>query len=354
MISKTQLFLEHALVTKAVFHRVFHNSPDPKSANNGIKNRVARPFQYSSPRPNFTQFPIYHASHAKPIRKRLMYVSLSRLTLRAKCQAGKPDQRESSDIEPPAKSPYTSRLIDQSNYRTQERASTPVTSHLNAPHGGKLVDLTVSASRAAEIKAQSRDWPSWDLTPRQICDLEMLCNGSFSPLTGFMKKADYESVCSKMRLADGTLWTMPITLDVSKEFAEKIKPGQYIALRDAEGVMLAVINAEDIWEPNREQEAEQVFGTQEHRAPGRQLLDEPEQAGLHRRQSRVPAASAPLRLQVAPQHAEATPRRVRQARLDARSSPSKPATRCTAPTTSSRSAPRRKKARICSSTRSSA
>ena len=136
-----------------------------------------------------------------------------------------------------------------------------MTSHLNAPHGGKLVDLQVSASRAKEIKDQSRDWPSWDLTPRQICDLEMLSNGSFSPLTGFMKKADYESVCSKMRLADGTLWTMPITLDVSKEFAEKMKPGQYIALRDGEGVMLAVIKAEDIWEPNREQEAEQVFTT---------------------------------------------------------------------------------------------
>ena len=54
-----------------------------------------------------------------------------------------------------------------------------------------------------------------------------------------MKKADYEAVCSKMRLADGTLWTMPITLDVSKEFAEKIKPGDHIALRDAEGVMRA-------------------------------------------------------------------------------------------------------------------
>ena len=122
-----------------------------------------------------------------------------------------------------------------------------MTSHLNAPHGGKLVDLHVSPSRAKEIKEQSRDWPSWDLTPRQLCDLEMLCNGSFSPLTGFMKKADYESVCSdKMRLADGTLWTMPITLDVSKEFAEKIKPGDHIALRDAEGVMLAVIKAEDI------------------------------------------------------------------------------------------------------------
>jgi sulfate adenylyltransferase len=142
-----------------------------------------------------------------------------------------------------------------------------VSSHLIAPHGGALVDLTVSPQRAAEIKEQSRDWPSWDLTPRQICDLELLCNGGFSPLKGFMGKADYESVCSKMRLADGTLWPMPITLDVSKEFAENLKPGTNVALRDAEGVMLAVIKVQDIWEPNREAEAKSVFGTNDTTHP---------------------------------------------------------------------------------------
>ena len=112
-----------------------------------------------------------------------------------------------------------------------------------------------------------------------------------------------------MRLADGTLWTMPITLDVSKEFSEKLKKGDYVALRDAEGVMLAVIHVEDIWEPNREQEAEQVFGTKGTDAPGRQLFDEPEQAGLHRRQRRVPAASAPLRLQ---DRSATTPKELRE------------------------------------------
>ena len=98
-----------------------------------------------------------------------------------------------------------------------------VTSHLIAPHGGKLVDLCVSSDRATQIKNESRDWPSWDLTPRQVCDLELLCNGGFSPLTGFMVKADYDSVCDKMRLKDGTLWPMPITLDVSQEFADKVR-----------------------------------------------------------------------------------------------------------------------------------
>jgi sulfate adenylyltransferase len=136
-----------------------------------------------------------------------------------------------------------------------------VSSHLIAPHGGTLVDLTVSPDRVAETKDQSRDWPSWDLTPRQLCDLELLCNGGFSPLKGFIGKADYESVCDKMRLTNGTLWPIPITLDVSKEFAERLRPGNDVALRDAEGVMLAVIHVEDIWQPDRKSEAERVFGT---------------------------------------------------------------------------------------------
>ncbi len=142
-----------------------------------------------------------------------------------------------------------------------------MTSHLIAPHGGTLVDLTVSPERAAEIKSHSRDWPSWDLTPRQLCDLELLSNGGFSPLTGFMTKADYDSVCEKMRLADGTLWPMPITLDVAQEFADKLKKGDKVALRDAEGVMLAVVHVEDVWAPDREAEAKAVFGTTDQKHP---------------------------------------------------------------------------------------
>src|SRR4051794_32412141 len=74
--------------------------------------------------------------------------------------------------------------------------------HLIAPHGGTLIDLMADADRGAELKAASRDWPSWDLTPRQFCDLELLLNGGFSPLTGFMKRADHDAVCDTMRLAD--------------------------------------------------------------------------------------------------------------------------------------------------------
>ena len=79
--------------------------------------------------------------------------------------------------------------------------TTQKTSHLVPPHGGELINLILDREHAAETKAASRDFPSWDLTPRQVCDLEMLLNGGFSPLTGFMNKADYESVCSDMRSA---------------------------------------------------------------------------------------------------------------------------------------------------------
>src|ERR1700683_5375505 len=117
---------------------------------------------------------------------------------------------------------------------------TATISHLIAPHGGELVQLQVPAARAAELKAHSRQWPSWDLTARQLCDLELLMSGGFSPLRGFMNQADYEGVCHDMRLASGVLWPMPITLDVSEEFAKKLTPGSSkVALRDAEGVMLA-------------------------------------------------------------------------------------------------------------------
>src|SRR5881227_4258975 len=88
--------------------------------------------------------------------------------------------------------------------------------HLPVAHGGELVDLYVGPERRAEIKFESRGLPSWDLTARQMCDLELLMNGGFSPLRSFLGQKDYDSVCSKMRLADGTIWPMPIMLDVNE------------------------------------------------------------------------------------------------------------------------------------------
>ncbi|MGA8621527.1 MAG: hypothetical protein WB660_23750, partial [Candidatus Sulfotelmatobacter sp.] len=99
---------------------------------------------------------------------------------------------------------------------------TASTSHLILPHGGKLVELIAQPERASELKANSKQWPSWDLTARQLCDLELLLTGGFSPLRGFMSRADYEGVCHNMRLTDGMLWPVPVTLDVTEEFAQKL------------------------------------------------------------------------------------------------------------------------------------
>ncbi|MEE9180924.1 MAG: bifunctional sulfate adenylyltransferase/adenylylsulfate kinase [Vicinamibacteria bacterium] len=143
-----------------------------------------------------------------------------------------------------------------------------MSTHLVEPHGGSLQNLIVSEGRRAEIQAASRDWPSWDLTARQLCDLELLLNGAFSPLTGFMGRADYEKVSESMRLADGTLWPIPNTLDVTEELAKSLQSGSTLALRDPEGVMLAALHVDDVWQPDRTAEAEAVYGTANVEHPG--------------------------------------------------------------------------------------
>ena len=144
--------------------------------------------------------------------------------------------------------------------------------HLISPHGGELVDLLATPERVGALRAASREWPSWDLTPRQLCDLELLLNGGFSPLHGFMSRAEYESTCCRMRLRDGTLWPIPITLDVSEELARSISPGSMLALRDPEGAMLAALHVEQAWKPDRVEEAKQVYGTTSCEHPGVEYL----------------------------------------------------------------------------------
>ena len=126
----------------------------------------------------------------------------------------------------------------------------------------------VDNKKAVQIKLDAIGYQSWDLTQRQLCDIELLLNGSFSPLAGFMNRADYERVVEEMRLADGGLWPIPVTLDVSREFSAKLKSGEIIALRDAEGVPLALLTVEDIWEPDLRREAREVFGTEDELHPG--------------------------------------------------------------------------------------
>jgi len=120
----------------------------------------------------------------------------------------------------------------------------------------------------------------------------VLMNGAFSPLTGFMTREDYTPVCRDMRLADGTLWPIPITLDVSDDFAAGVSVGDQIALRDPEGVMLAVLNIEDKWQPDRAEEARQVFGTDNPEHPGVAYLLE--QSGNSYLGGRVEGLSLPV------------------------------------------------------------
>ena len=138
---------------------------------------------------------------------------------------------------------------------------------MQLPNLVPIPELYVSYESAQKLKLEAADLPSWDLTPRQICDLELLMNGGFNPLKGFLGEADYNSVVESMRLADGTLWPMPITLDVSQNFADSIADGQDIALRDQEGVILAIMSVSDSWTPDKAREAEKVFGADDSAHP---------------------------------------------------------------------------------------
>ncbi len=136
------------------------------------------------------------------------------------------------------------------------------------PHGGVLKELYLALADAAEEKARAQHYESWDLSQRQMCDVELLLNGGFSPLEGFLGQSDYEHVCESMRLADGTLWPMPVTLDVTEAFADEVEIGQHLALRDPEGVLLAVMTVSDKWVPDRRREAVAVFGSDDVAHPG--------------------------------------------------------------------------------------
>jgi sulfate adenylyltransferase len=163
---------------------------------------------------------------------------------------------------------------DGSQYRSgampdlKEVSSCRTPDHLNPPHGGELVDLLAAPERVSELQQLSWHWPSWDMTARQLCDIDLLMNGGFSPLRGFMNRLDYEGTCSRMRLKDGTLWPIPITLDVTEDFARKIGPGSTVALRDPEGVMLAILHVEEVWKPDRMAEAGMVYGAATTTHPG--------------------------------------------------------------------------------------
>jgi len=140
------------------------------------------------------------------------------------------------------------------------------------PHGGELKNLYLPAEEAEAEKQAAREYASWDLTERQLCDIELLLNGAFSPLDGFLNKDDYDSVIETMRLKSGTLWPIPITLDVTEDFAKDLKSGDKLALRDLEGVILATLDVSDVWTPDFDTEAEGVYGTTDSKHPAVNFL----------------------------------------------------------------------------------
>src|SRR2546423_8830329 len=137
-----------------------------------------------------------------------------------------------------------------------------------APTRPLPVPLLASTARRRELQTLARAMVGRAPAERPRCGLDRLITGAMSPLSGLLGRADYESVCDRMRLADGTLWPMPITLDVPAEIAGRVGPGDGLALREPGGALLGVLWIEDVWAPALRAEAEAVFRTTSDAHPG--------------------------------------------------------------------------------------
>ncbi len=131
------------------------------------------------------------------------------------------------------------------------------------PYGGRLINLVVSHEEREELLAESSRLPSIQISMRSLCDLELLATGGFSPLTGFMGRADYERVLEEMRLADGTLWPIPVTLPVEQSRFGSDR----IVLRDVHNNPLAIMEVSEVYPWEAEREALAVAGTTDPRHP---------------------------------------------------------------------------------------
>lgn len=137
--------------------------------------------------------------------------------------------------------------------------------NLIAPYGGKLVNLMVEAEECAELMVQASHLPSVKISARAMCDLELLASGGFSPLDRFMGKADYERVLTEMRLKNGTLFPIPVTLPLNEE--DLPKWGEAITLADARNNPLAIMQLEEVYPYDPQREARLVLGTTDPRHP---------------------------------------------------------------------------------------
>ena len=139
------------------------------------------------------------------------------------------------------------------------------TADLISPYGGRLVNLLVEGTERTELLEFANTLPSIQLTPRSLCDIELLAVGAFSPLDRFMGKADYTRVIEEMRLSNGTLFPIPITLPLVDP--APISRGQSISLRSSKNELIAVMKIEEIFAWDLEREAGLVYGTTDSRHP---------------------------------------------------------------------------------------
>ncbi len=148
-------------------------------------------------------------------------------------------------------------------------------SSLIEPHGGTLVNRLVNQAEAAELARKAESLPVITLSAKQACDLEMIAIGAFSPLTGFVGQKDFESICRNMRLADGTVWPIPITLAVDDEVKATLTVGSQAALKHSDGTLLAVIDIKEIYPHDKKLEIPNVFRTEDEAHPGvKAVMDE--------------------------------------------------------------------------------
>ena len=136
------------------------------------------------------------------------------------------------------------------------------------PHGKTLVSFHLSADELSEYSELSNNISSLTLSLKQQCDLEMISNGAFSPISTFNNQKDYEEILLKNKLSNGLVWPIPIVLDVPDQFLKSLDKNEYISLRNTEGFLLAILKAKEFWAPNKKEEANLVFKSNDPNHPG--------------------------------------------------------------------------------------
>ena len=143
---------------------------------------------------------------------------------------------------------------------------------LIAPHGGTLVNRVLDSNAAAAATKEAASLPSITLSPREAFDLEMIAIGAFSPLTGFMGEADFKRVCKEMRLANGTVWPIPVICSPADEVTAKINKGQKVALKDGQGRLLGILTVTEKYAHDKALEIPNVYKTEDEAHPGVKIV----------------------------------------------------------------------------------